>query len=61
MTELSWAWEELEDFELQAVTKGMEAANRLTEGAKVELDRERIAFEDKKDDLLCELEQALAD
>jgi len=61
MTELSWAWEELEDFELQAVTKGMEAANRLAEGAKVELDRERIAFEDKKDDLLCELEQALAD
>ena len=64
--EQSQAQEELEkdlelekkDSELQVASKGLEATNRLAEGGKAELDRERIVFQGK-DGLLCELEQAL--
>ena len=45
------AREELEkkDSELQAVSKGLKAVNRLTEGVKAELDCERIVFQDQKE------------
>ena len=68
--ELSQAWEELEkkgselekkDFELHVASQGLEAANRLVEGVKAELDRKRIAFQGEKDGLLCELKQAFTD
>ena len=48
-------------FELHAASQGLEAANRLAEGVKTELDRKRIAFQSKKDDLMRELKQVLAD
>ena len=40
--------------------KGWKQQTDFAESAKVELDREGIAFQDK-DGLLCELEQALTD
>jgi len=66
--ELSLAWEELEDselekkdLELQVAAKGLEAVNWLTEDINVELDRERIVFQGEQNSLLHELERALAD
>ena len=52
---------EKKDFELQAASKGLEAANQLVEGIKAELECERIVFQREKDSLLRELEQALTD
>ena len=63
--ELSQAQEDLEkkgselekkDSELQNASQGLEPANRLAEGIKAELDRERITFQTEKDGLLRELE-----
>ena len=41
--------------------QGLRATNRLAKGDKTELDFERIALQSENDDLLRELEQALAD
>ena len=65
--QLSQAREELEkdlelekkDSKLQSASKALKAANRLAEGVKAELDRDRIVFQGEKDRVLCELEQAL--